>query len=306
MAESKKRIYIFGCIMWDIIGKPYEVISKGKDCTGFINERPGGVAFNVALGLSKILNERSYELNLVSAIGKNEKTDIILTALKQNNINTKYIIIKGNRNDQYLSIETKTGEIFGSINSSNIFLKNKSEIENKLSYICTEHRKSKNKAIFIFDGNCSREFLVFAKKQASDDIFTKYFIPANFSKLSEFKDDASFFKGFNLLINLKEANILVHTKNLKNSEEASKAIFEKIKTKKCLTIVTDGPNIAYGVSNEEVAEIRPKIIKSKVSRLGAGDMFFAYFLSYRELNPTASLTKILNIANKKTHIYLMR
>ena len=147
---------------------------------------------------------------------------------------------------------------------------------------------------------------MFAKKQTSDDIFTKYFIPANFSKLSEFKDDASFFKGFNLLINLKEANILVHTKNLKTSEEASKAIFEKIKTKKCLTIVTDGPNIAYGVSNEEVAEIRPKKLKSKVSRLGAGDMFFAYFLSYRELNPTASLTKILNIANKKTHIYLMR
>ena len=45
--------------MWDIIGKPYEVMSKGKDCTGFINERPGGVAFNVALGLSKILNEKN-------------------------------------------------------------------------------------------------------------------------------------------------------------------------------------------------------------------------------------------------------
>ena len=304
MVESKKRIYIFGCIMWDIIGKPFEAMSKGKDSTGSINERLGGVAFNVALGLSKILNEKSYELNLVAAIGKNEKTDIILTALKQNNINTKYLIIKGNRNDQYLSIETKTGEIFGSINSSNTFLTNQSEIENKMSHICTEHKKSNNNAIFIFDGNCSREFLSLVKKQACDDIFTKYFIPANYSKLTKFKDDALFFKGFNLLINLKEANILVHTKNLKNSEEASKAIFEKIKTKKCLTIVTDGPNIAYGISNEEVAEVRPKIIKSKVSRLGAGDMFFAYFLSYKELNPSASLTESLNIANKKTHIYL--
>ena len=304
MVEYKKRIYIFGCIMWDIIGKPFEAMSKGKDSTGSINERLGGVAFNIALGLSKILNEKSYELNLVAAIGKNEKTDIILTALKQNNINTKYLIIKGNRNDQYLSIETKTGEIFGSINSSNTFLTNQSEIENKLSHICTEHKKSNNNAIFIFDGNCSREFLSLVKKQACDDIFTKYFIPANYSKLTEFKDDASFFKGFNLLINLKEATMLVHTKNLKNSEEASKVIFEKIKTKKCLTIVTDGPNIAYGISNEEVAEVRPKIIKSKVSRLGAGDMFFAYFLSYKELNPSASLTESLNIANKKTHIYL--
>ena len=142
--------------MWDIIGKPYEVMSKGKDCTGFINERPGGVAFNVALGLSKILNEKSYELNLVSAIGKNEKTDIILSALKQNNINTKYIIIKGNRNDQYLSIETKTGEIFGSINSSNTFLSNQIKIIESFSQICSAHKKDKSSAIFIFDGNCTK------------------------------------------------------------------------------------------------------------------------------------------------------
>ena len=46
--------------MWDIVGKPLEPISKGKDCSGFINERPGGVAFNVALGLSKSLNEKRY------------------------------------------------------------------------------------------------------------------------------------------------------------------------------------------------------------------------------------------------------
>ena len=112
MTLSKKKIYIFGCTMWDIIGKPLEPISKGKDCSGFIKERPGGVAFNVAVGLSKILNRRNFELNLVSAIGKNEKTSVIRTVLEKNNINTKYLLIKGNQNDQYLSIETKNGEIF--------------------------------------------------------------------------------------------------------------------------------------------------------------------------------------------------
>ena len=68
----KKKIYIFGCVMWDIIGKPSEVIQKGKDCPGFINERPGGVAFNVALGLSKALEKSGFNLSLVSAIGKND------------------------------------------------------------------------------------------------------------------------------------------------------------------------------------------------------------------------------------------
>ena len=62
-------------IMWDVVGKPTEKIITGKDCTGIITERPGGVAFNVAVGLSKTLSEHNFELNLVSAIGKNEKND---------------------------------------------------------------------------------------------------------------------------------------------------------------------------------------------------------------------------------------
>ena len=98
MSLPKKKIYIFGCTMWDIVGRPLEPISKGKDCSGIINEKPGGVAFNIALGLSKILDKQGFELNLVSAIGKNEKTSVIQTALEENNINTKYLLIKGVNN----------------------------------------------------------------------------------------------------------------------------------------------------------------------------------------------------------------
>ena len=290
--------------MWDIVGKPLEPISKGKDCSGFINERPGGVAFNVAIGLSKILNRRSFELNLVSAIGKNEKTRVIQTVLEENNINTKYLLIKGNQNDQYLSIETKNGEIFGSINSSSTFLSSQSDIIEHFSEICLAHKNENSDAIFIFDGNCTREFLDYVKKEANEKIFTKYFIPANFLKLAEFKNDAIYFKGFNLFINLKEANILIDSKKLKNAMDASIAIFEKIRTETSLTIVTDGPNILCGVSNEEVAKVQPEVIGGTYSRLGAGDAFFAYFLSYKELNPSASLKKSLYAANRKTQKYL--
>ena len=290
--------------MWDIVGKPLEPISKGKDCSGFINERPGGVAFNVAIGLSKILNRRSFELNLVSAIGKNEKTSVIRTVLEENNINTKYLLIKGNQNDQYLSIETKNGEIFGSINSSSTFLSSQSDIIEHFSEICSAHKNENSNAIFIFDGNCTREFLDYVKQEASEEIFTKYFIPANFLKLAEFKNDAIYFKGFNLFINLKEANILLDSKKSKNAMDASIAIFKKIRTETNFTIVTDGSNIACGVSNEEVATVQPKVIGGTYSRLGAGDAFFAYFLSYKELNPSASLNKSLYAANRKTRDFL--
>ena len=69
-------------------------------------------------------------------------------------------------------------------------------------------------------------------------------------------------------------------------------------------MVTDGPNVACGVNNEGVTKIRPKFINSNISRLGAGDAFFAYFLSSIELSPKLSLENSLNIANKKTQQYL--
>ena len=86
--------------------------------------------------------------------------------------------------------------------------------------------------------------------------------------------------------------------------DASIAIFEKIRTETSLTIVTNGPDIACGVSNEGVAKVKPEVIRGTASRLGAGDAFFAYFLSFRELNPSASLKKSLCAANRKTQNYL--
>ena len=304
MALSVKKIYVIGCTMWDIVGKPLEPMSQGKDCTGLIIERPGGVAFNIALGLSKILDRNSYELNLVSVIGKNDKAPKIQAILRKNNINSKYLIIKGNLTDQYLSIETKHGEIFGSINSSKTFLSNQSDVIKNISLICSAHKKENENAILIFDGNCSREVLDYVKIAATEKIFTKYFIPANFSKLTDFKNEILYFRGFNLIVNLNEANILMGSKHLKNSEDAAKAIFEKIKSEKCLAIVTDGPNAVCAITNGEVEILRPKVLRGNASRSGAGDAFFAYFLSYKELNPGVSLKKSLEVAIQKTLKYL--
>ena len=304
MTVSKKKIYIFGCIMWDVVGKPTEKIITGKDCTGVITEQPGGVAFNVAIGLSKILTAHSFELNLVSAIGKNEKTESICNSLRENGINTKYLTIKGQQNDKYLSIEKENGEIFGSINSSDVFLSNQNDIKEYFLQICLMHKQSNTDAILIFDGNCPKEFLDCVRKEAKEKIFTKYFIPANFSKLTKFKNDAQYFKGFNLFINLKEANILLGSSFCDNSVDASKTIFEKIKTETNLIIVTDGPNVACGINKKQIAKVKPNVIEQDVSRLGAGDALFSYFLSYKELNPNASLKESLSDADKKTHMFL--
>ena len=61
----------------------------------------------------------------------------------------------------------------------------------------------------------------------------------------------------------------MNSKKLKNAMDASIAIFEKIRTETCLTIVTDGPNIACGVSNEEVAKVQPEVIRGTCIKIGS-------------------------------------
>ena len=93
---------------------------------------------------------------------------------------------------------------------------------------------------------------------------------------------------------------------LNNSVDASKAIFKKTKTETNFVVVTDGPNVACGVNKKQIAKVKPNVIKENVSRLGAGDAFFAYFLSYKEVNPDASLKEILSAAGKKMQEFLKK
>ena len=290
--------------MWDIVGKPSGPLSMGKDTEGSIIERLGGVAFNIASGLSKALDKRCFEIILVSVIGKNERSNTIIATLDENQISTKYMIIKGKENDQYLSIETENGEIYGSINSSNSFLAQQIRLKHTIDKISTEHRKLDTDAILIFDGNCPRDFLDYVKEKTRESIFTKYFVPANFSKLSEFQGEAMYFSGFNLILNIEEAKVLMGTKYFKSSVDASKAIFKEIISSKCLAIVTNGPNILCGVNNKELVKLKPSKIHGNVSKLGAGDYFFSNFLSFQETNPGALLEEVLHYAKEKTYKYL--
>ena len=204
--------------------------------------------------------------------------------------------MKGEQIDTYLSIEKTSGEIFGSINSSNFLFTNLYILKKIFLKISLRNKKNHSSATLIFDGNCPREFLDCVKKETTEDIFTKYYIPANFSKLIEFKNEPEYFKGFNLFINLKEANILLGSKFQKNSVDASKAIFKKIETATNVVVVTDGPNVACGINKEQIVKVKPNMIVGNVSRLGPAMLFLpTFFLTKLNLCITKELYH-----NKKT------
>ncbi|MDC3067976.1 PfkB family carbohydrate kinase [Paracoccaceae bacterium] len=301
---KEKKIFIFGSIMWDIVGKSSNDVRVGKDNEGVIFERPGGVAYNVALNLSRILKRKEYQINLISALGNTEKSQKVLEILKKYHIETTNILVSGNKDDKYLAIEDVNGEIFGAVNNCNNFLSSQSFLERKFQEICSQNKENYVDTIFVFDGNCPKAFLESVKRETIDKDFDMYFIPANSTKLSKYRKNAAFFTNFNLFLNLQEAQILSKSENVKNAVDACKTLFNERFEKTKLIIVTDGSNFACGITKNELAKVKPHKVVRKLSKSGAGDTFFSYFLSQYVSGPDNKLQDVLSESHNYTIKYL--
>lgn len=304
LAKCKKhKIFVFGCLLWDIICRPNKNFNIGEDTAGLITERPGGVAFNIAVELANKLDKDFFTVHLVSITGKCFQTEIQLNELKKSGINTKHLTIIGNDIDKYVSIETESGEIFCSVNSCNVFSLNESIVCNQLFKILENLRKETTESTFIFDGNLSKSFFDTVINEPQPDKLQNYFIPANFKKLNVFSHNPLYFNGFSLLLNLKEA-IKLCGKEFDDSYQACNYFFNLKNSAFVSIVITDGANIACGIRKEGLFMLKPKKLDDKPSTSGAGDLFFANYIASNLLNPDGSVEEYLKYANKHTYKFL--
>ncbi len=303
LEHKKHEIFIFGCLMWDVICRPNTDPNIGEDHTGTITESPGGVAFNIALGLSTELDIELFSINLVSVTGLSYQTEKQLEKLNNCRIKTNNLIFKGENVDKYVSIETENGEIFSSINSCNVFSDNEPLIYSQFSKILANLKTKNQKSTFIFDGNLSKTFFSKISKKAELGNFNNYFVPANFSKLHVFSEKLMYFDNFSLLLNLKEAGAL-GKRNFDDSVEACRYLSKLLNNKFQSIIVTNGSKIACGIEKKKLFMLKPKELTKKTSRSGAGDFFFASYIAANLKKPNNSNKEKLRYAVVRTHEYL--
>ncbi|TRD21799.1 PfkB family carbohydrate kinase [Palleronia caenipelagi] len=91
-----------GSVLWDIIGRTYEDLGKGADVPGRIVRDPGGVALNIAMGVSRYHSE----IELLTAVGKDPEGDELINIIRQRGIGTRHIYRPDDlRTDCYMAIE---------------------------------------------------------------------------------------------------------------------------------------------------------------------------------------------------------
>ncbi len=289
--------------MWDVICRPNTDPKIGEDNAGTIKESPGGVAFNIALGLSDELDNELFSVHLVSVTGLSYQTEKQLEKLNNCRIKTNNLIFRGENVDKYVSIETENGEIFSSINSCNVFSANEALIYSQFSKILANLKTESQNSTFIFDGNLSKNFFSKIVKKIKLGNFNNYFVPANFKKLHVFSENLMYFNNFSLLLNLKEAGAL-GKRNFADAVEACRYLSKLLNNKFQSIIVTNGSKIACGIEKKKLFMLKPKELTKKSSRSGAGDFFFASYIAANLTKPNDSNKEKLKYAEVRTHEYL--
>jgi sugar/nucleoside kinase (ribokinase family) len=101
-------ILCIGSVLWDTIGRAPVHMQHGSDVPGRITRRPGGVAMNIAMTLSRF----GLRPALLSAIGRDADGDELVAAAERMGLDCAYLYRSDDLpTDRYLAVEGANGLI---------------------------------------------------------------------------------------------------------------------------------------------------------------------------------------------------
>ncbi|MEM9012153.1 MAG: PfkB family carbohydrate kinase [Pseudomonadota bacterium] len=108
MNAPARPILCIGAAHWDIIAHAHEALHPGADVAGHVEQRPGGVALNIASALAS----RSVRPILLSVVGEDAPGRALIAAAEARGVNCQFITELPHATDSYIAIETAQGELF--------------------------------------------------------------------------------------------------------------------------------------------------------------------------------------------------
>lgn len=103
---EQSAVLCIGAMLWDVIGQSFEEISPGADMPGSIAQLPGGVAFNVAISLTRM----DQPAQILAAVGRDSAGDVLVDEAARLGIGTQYVYYNDSMTtDCYVAIESPQG-----------------------------------------------------------------------------------------------------------------------------------------------------------------------------------------------------
>lgn len=105
---APSAILCIGSVLWDVIGRAPTPMGAGADVPGRIVRRPGGVAMNVGITLTRL----GLRADLLSAVGRDGPGDELVAEADRLGLGVAHLDrAEGQPTDRYMAIEDSTGLI---------------------------------------------------------------------------------------------------------------------------------------------------------------------------------------------------
>ncbi len=292
---SPLPVLCIGSALWDIIASASCEMQPGNDVAGIIRRRPGGVALNIALALV----QRGQPAALLTTIGNDSQGDELVVKLEAAGVDCQYVTRIDDPTDNYLAIETTSGEVFGAIADCASLEKAGDIILSPVRDGRLGTAQSPWQGAVVIDGNLPVSTLESIAENQDFDAAHLSFVPASPGKAERMRA-ALQSQSATLFVNKIEAETLCK-RTLTDSSEACEALCQLGAHR---AIVTDGPNESALCDENGVISVTPPKVEAKTTT-GAGDVFLATFVG-AEIASTLGLREIMEAAVKAAAEHVMK
>jgi sugar/nucleoside kinase (ribokinase family) len=241
------------------VAQAHHPLRPGDDVPGRVRRAPGGVAFNIALGLA----QQGIQTRLVAAVGGDTDGDMLINIARLRGIDTNHMMrVATAETDQYTAVESADGELFAAVADDSTLVGSAQHL-----LASFEHRALGG--VVIVDGNLPQtvlDTLISAPELRGADL---RLVPASPIKAPRM---IGLMKARDTMIyaNLSEANAILQGRFADAPSAAAAFLSQGAQA----ALVTDGPRPAtFATRFSAVTAAPPPVIGGSVT--GAGDALVA-------------------------------
>ena len=161
MLKNEKVVLIGGAHV-DIVGTPLKNVDYNSKNHGTVRLNPGGVAFNIAVNLTKL----DVEVSLISVLCDDVRGKIIRSSCENSNISTEEsLVLDNSTTPSFMCITNTEGEIKSAISDTGLYEKiEPSFLKDKLKFI-------NSNTVCVLDGNLSKAAIEYLVKNVKIPVF---------------------------------------------------------------------------------------------------------------------------------------
>ncbi|MEM1343410.1 MAG: PfkB family carbohydrate kinase [Pseudomonadota bacterium] len=274
-----------GAAHWDIVGHAGGPVQIGDDVPGWIEQRPGGVALNVALGLAA----RGCVVRLSAVVGGDAAGAALIAAIEAAGVGCAPVVrVAEAATSRYLAIEDGAGSLIAAVAHTALL-----DIHCQAIPDCLGPHLAHTRSLFL-EANLSAPVLARLAEDAAAAGVEVVANPVSPAKAPRLRTLLSKRHSPTIIANLEEATAILQIGH-RTARDAADGLR---RAGAGVALVSDGPRPAALATPSETVVLTPAPLSGRVSVTGAGDALLSAFLACpdRHMAPQAALAKALQAA----------